>query len=171
MIEVDTTPNTCEKVVGVDTTPNTFASASVSVSELAYDTDQCCDSGSHWDVGECQVCSVANELGEQDVTGCDTCDDMIYLLKASVTKVQPTHLSPAAIFTNGHSISIGALLDTGALQGSYMSTRVAKILETESGLQFDKCSTRVCTAFNNCEIADKMSTLALKFFVNNKIEH
>ena len=137
MIEVDTTPNTCEKVVGVDTTPNTFASASMSVSELACDTDQCCDSGSHWDVGECQVCSVANELGEQDVTGCDTCEDVvIHLLKNSVTNNQPNHLSPAAI--------------SGAVQGSYMSTWVAKFPETEAWLQFD-----------NCEIADKMSTRAL----------
>ena len=159
-----------ENVSCVDTTQCSFTSASVLVNELAYDTDQCCDSGSHWDVGECKECSVTNVFGDQVVTDCDTCDDVIYILKNLATNIQPTHLSPAAISHNGFSISIGALLDTGALQGSYMSTRVATVLEREAGLHFDTCSTRVCTAFNNCEVADKVSNLSL-IFVNNKVEH
>ena len=51
------TPLVCkavENVSDVNTTSSSFANASVSVNELAYDTDQYCDSGSHWDVGECK---------------------------------------------------------------------------------------------------------------------
>ena len=167
------TPLVCkaiENVSDVDTTSSTCAIASVSVSKLAYDTDPCCDSGSHCEIGECKECSVTDVFGDEGDTDCVTCDDVIYILKNLATNNQPTHLSPAAISHNGFSISIGALLDTGALQVSYMSTRVAEALEKEAGLHFDTCSTRVCTAFNNCEIADKMSNLSI-IFVNNKVEH
>jgi hypothetical protein len=51
-----------------------------------------------------------------------------------------------------------------------MSTRVAKLLEEQAGFKFDRCMTRLCTAFNNCKIADKMSTLAVTF-VNNNTKH
>ena len=146
-----------------------LSNASVSVSELPYDTDQCCNSGSHWDVGECTECLVTNEFGDSVVTSCDVCDDVLYIIKHSSTIIQPNHTSPANIVFNSIPISVGTLWDTDALQGSYMSTRVAKLLE-EAGLKFDGCSTRVCTAFNNCKISDKMSTLAL-IFVNNEIEH
>ena len=80
---------------------------------------------------------------------------------------QPADTTPSNILSNNMSTRVEALLDTGALQGSYMSTRVAQRLEEETGLKFDRCMTRVCTAFNNCKISDKMSTLAITF-VNNK---
>ena len=113
----------------VQTSTVPISNASMSVSELPYDTDQCCNSGSHWDVGECTACLVTNEFGDSVVTSCDVCDDVLYIIKHSSTIIQPTHTPPANIVFNSTPISVGALWDTDALLGSYMSTRVAKLLE------------------------------------------
>ena len=62
-------------------------------------------------------------------------------------------------------------MDTGTRQGSYISTRVAKLLEEEAGLKFERCLTRVCAAFNNCKISDKNVFPFAVTFVNNKTKH
>jgi hypothetical protein len=55
-----------------------------------------------------------------------------------------------------------------------MSPRVAELLYEQANLKFDKCMTRVCAAFNDCKIADRMCNASLMFLndsinvINNK---
>ena len=82
---------------------------------------------------------------------------------------------PASIVTNNQHdiINIDVLLDTGALQGNYVSEEIARQLEA-LGANSCTCMKNVCTALKNgkCQISNKIYSFTLKFFnelTNEKI--
>jgi hypothetical protein len=79
------------------------------------------------------------------------------------------HTIPVCITQEGVEIKLEALIDTGALQGNYISHQRAEYLK---GLGFvhNDIRIRVCAAYNDCQLSTESLTLYVIFNFNN-IKH
>ena len=111
------------------------------VTELTRSNGPCCNGGSHCEAGACYACTITNICGDCVSTLCAKCNDINYV-NISLDTTTPLRISPAHVIHYGHSVRTDALLDGGALQGSYMSKRVAQLMKIKHDRQL------CCTLLN-----------------------
>jgi hypothetical protein len=79
------------------------------------------------------------------------------------------HTVLSTIYANNTVSNIHVLLDTGALQSDYVSTKIAGWLEANQVQKVDSKVARVCTAFDECKLINYSFNTKFSFiFINKK---
>ena len=79
---------------------------------------------------------------------------------------------PAEIIMSSNNLKFNVLLDTGAMQGNYISEEIAEWLRVKEA-QSQSCSTEVCSAFRgvNCYKSNKFYNFHLAFLSEHTSKH
>jgi hypothetical protein len=93
---------------------------------------------------------------------CVSCHESDLLTLSRYGDERHLHTTPAVIQYAGTQKSVNILFDTGALQGNYLSEDVAGWMR-QRGAIAKADSSRVCGAFNNCQITKNLFSCNLVF--------
>ena len=78
------------------------------------------------------------------------------------TSYDDSHAVPVSIHVYDHHLTLNVLLDTGALQGNYVSKRTAEWLRT-NGATMSEEPCRICSAFNDCVLIKNKFNFNISF--------
>ena len=99
---------------------------------------------------------------------CETCEYCFHVDESSYATLMNTNCIPAYVTYRKNKLDVNVLLDTGALGSDYCSERVATWFKSQGALLATNKLTRVCAAFNNCQISSEIITTNIAFKpVNN----
>ena len=103
--------------------------------------------------------------GQPDSKKTKTCEHELFVINTMNTAVntRAENICPCTIQTNTNSHDTFMLLDTGALDGSYVSSELASILKREGGVQFEPSETKVFGATGRFDMAHERCCLQLNF--------
>ena len=93
---------------------------------------------------------------------CVSCHESDLLTLSRYGDERHLHTTPAVIQYAGTQKSVNILFDTGALQGNYLSEDVAGWMR-QRGAIAKADSSRVCGAFNNCQLTKNLFSCNLVF--------